>query len=272
MVFKIFIRFVAFCVCFVFIIATGQRILAVPPPNDLRSGAVTVGIGYSALLDTSQATTNADDAFLNSLGCNFPATDASVWYHFVGTGETFRIEVFRSNYSASVLIARGYSYYGCGTGGMDFPTVPGETYDMMVLDDQRDGGGNGGVLNMSITLAPPPPDQTVTLAINPFGTIDARTGIATISGIFICNNADSLSAFVEVDQANSPFIAGSAFNDIRIIGYCDGKVHAWSADLYPAGGRKIHAGRVKSIMAASSTGPYGGGSAYAEREIILRGH
>lgn len=256
-----------------FVVVAGQIVLAAPPDNDLRSQAVSVGVGFNASLDTSEATTDSDDTYLNGVsGCNFPATDASVWYQFVGTGETVRIEVFQSNYSASILIADRYSIFGCGIGGMDFVTLPGETYYMLVLDDQRDGGGNGGVLNMSITLAPPPPDQTVTLAINPFGTIDARTGIATISGNFICNNADSLSAFVEVDQANSPFIAGSAFTDIRIIGYCDGRVHAWSADLYPTGGRKIHAGRVKAIMAASSTGPYGGGSSYAEREIILRGH
>lgn len=271
MVFKIFTRFVAFCVCFVFIIAIGQRILAVPPPNDLRSGAVTVGIGYSAQLDTSEATTDADDAFLNSLGCNFPATDASVWYTFVGTGDTFRFEVFRSNYSASVLIKHRFSDFGCGVGGMDFRTIPGETYELMVLDDQRDMGGNGGMLDISISLAPPPPDLTVTLDADRFGRLDSLTGIATVSGTYSCRNADSFSAFVQIEQTSGPKFVGIAFNDIRFVGTCDGSKHVWSAELGPSDGKRFHGGKVKSLVVASSSGPYGGGTAYLEQEVILRG-
>jgi len=252
--------------------AAEQATLAAPPANDLRSAATPVAFGFSELLDTSEATTDADDAFLNTIGCNFPATDASVWYQFVGTGETFRIEVFQSNYSASVLIDFGdFRIFGCGTGGMDFPTIPGHTYYIMVLDDQRDGGGNGGMLNISISLAPPPPDLTVTLSVNRFGTVDMRTGIVTIYGTYSCVNADSLYVNVVAWEELGQFLA-IGFAAIQEQATCDGSLHTWSADIYPdPAGRKFVGGRAMTLGAASSFGPYGGGSASLEQDVILRG-
>jgi|GEM_PF-976705 len=252
--------------------ATEPSVLAAPPANDLRSAARLVTVGFSELLDTSEATTDADDAFLNSVSCNFPATDASVWYQFVGTGETFRIEVFRSDYSASVLIADRYSLFGCGIGGMDFPTIPGHSYYMMVLDDQRDGGGNGGMLNISISLAPPPPDLTVTLSVDRFGTVDVHTGVVTISGTYSCVNADSLTVNLVAWEELGRFLA-IGFATVQEQATCDGSLHPWSADIYPdPAGRKFLGGRAMTLSSASSSGPYGGGeSAFIEQEVILRG-
>jgi len=251
--------------------AAEPAVLAAPPANDLRAGAKLVTVGFSELLDTSEATTDADDAFLNSIGCNFPATDASVWYQFVGTGETFRIEVFRSNYSASVLIDFGdFRIFGCGTGGMDFPTIPGHTYYMMVLDDERDGGGNGGILNISISLAPPPPDLTVTLSVDRFGTVDAHTGVVTISGTYSCVNADSLTVNVVAWQELGRFLA-LGFGMIQEQATCDGILHPWSADIYSEPAlRKFVGGRAMTVSSASSFGSYGGGTASLEQEVILR--
>ena len=214
--------------------AAEPAVLAAPPANDLRSGATPVTAGFNELLDTSEATTDADDAFLNSVGCNFPATDASVWYQFVGTGETFRIEVFQSSYSASVLIDYGdFKTFACGIGGIDFTTIPGHTYYMMALDDQRDGGGNGGTLNISINLAPPPPPPPgVTLSVDRFGTLNARTAVATISGTYSCEDADRLIINPNVWQDIGVFFA-MGYNDIQFEGTCDGNPHTWSADMYP---------------------------------------
>ena len=252
--------------------AVEATVLAALPPNDLRSGATPVAIGFSQSLDTSEATTDADDAFLNSIGCNFPATDASVWYRFVGTGETFRIEVFQSNYSASVLIDFGdFRTFGCGTGGMDFPTIPGQTYYLMVLDDQRDGGGNGGMLNISISLAPPPPPPpALTLSVDRFGTVNARTGVVTISGTYTCLNADSLTVHVLASQELGRFLAGG-FATIQEEAACDGVLHPWSADIDSEPGlRKFVGGKALALVAASSLGPYGSGVAHIEQEVILR--
>jgi hypothetical protein len=259
-----------------FVGAAEQAVLAAPPANDLRSGATPVTIGFSELLDTSEATTDADDAYLNTLGCNFPATDASVWYQFVGTGETFRFEVFQSDYSASILIAGGNfnnpDSFGCGIGGIDFATISGKTYYMLVLDDQRDGVGTGGMLNISISLAPPPPDLTVTLSVNRFGTVNTRTGVVTISGTYSCVNADSLTVSVRASQKVGPFFA-FGYRDFQDEATCDGRLHTWSADIYPDPAlRKFVGGKAMTLTLAYSFGPYGFSDvSFAEQEVILRG-
>jgi hypothetical protein len=265
-----------------FFAAADQVILAAAPANDLRSEAMTVGIGFSQSWDTSEATTDADDTYWNGIsGCNFPVTDASVWYQFVGTGETLRIEVFQSNYSASILISDRYTTFGCGIGGMDFGTAPGDTYYMMVLDDQRDGGGNGGTLNLSITLAPPPPppsptpDLTVTLGVSGFGSVNVHTGDATISGTYTCMNADSLHMQAFVVQEYGPFGASASNFDIVFEANCDGSLHTWSALLYPPGlpERRLHGGRGVTAGLAYSSGQYGNSPPIevGEQDIILRG-
>src|SRR5829696_2832942 len=60
--------------------------LAAPPANDTFPNATTATIGFSESLDTTEATTDADDAQLNE-SCGAPATDASVWYALEGTDQ-----------------------------------------------------------------------------------------------------------------------------------------------------------------------------------------
>ena len=257
--------------------AAERAVLAAPPANDLRSGATLVTVGFSESLDTTAATTDADDAYLNTkAGCNFPATDASVWYQFVGTGETFRFEVFRSDYSASILIAEGDfnnpHYFGCGIGGIDFSTGSGQTYYMLVFDDQRDGVGVGGMLNISISAVPPLPPATATVGVNRFGTVNARTGLATISGTYTCSNADSFSLSGEARQEVGRFVALGYF-DFHIESTCDGGVHTWSADVYPYDplNRKFVGGKAMTLAVAYASGTSGYGYAYTEQVVILRG-
>lgn len=54
---------------------------AAAPGNDTIGGATTVAPGFTEELDTSEATTDAEDAAINS-NCGAPATDASVWYAY----------------------------------------------------------------------------------------------------------------------------------------------------------------------------------------------
>lgn len=58
-------------------------------------------------LDTTEATTDGDDAQLNET-CGAPATDASVWYAFVaGSDAVVVVDVSQSGYSAGVLVGVG---------------------------------------------------------------------------------------------------------------------------------------------------------------------
>jgi hypothetical protein len=272
------------------LVAAAERaVLAAPPANDVRSGATLVTAGFSESLNTSEATTDADDANMKLL-CNFPATDASVWYEFVGTGEKFRLEVFRSDYSASIIILGGNFINphigGCGVGGMDFSTTPGEHYYLLAFDDQRDGVGTGGMLNISISVAPPPPDLTVKVSADRF-EVNARTGVVTISGTYSCVNADSIIFNVDASQELGKVINiledetifrawGDSF--LRIDGTCDGALHPWSTDVYPFldpsfaySFRRFGGGKAMVGVTAHSEGPYGWSNyTVIQHAVILR--
>ncbi len=105
--------------------------LAASPTNDTFAGATLVAIGFSAVLDTTGATTDADDAQLNA-SCGAPATDASVWYALAGSDTTVVVDVSQSSYSAGVLVGVGsqgsLQTVACGPGTVAFFAAAGTTY------------------------------------------------------------------------------------------------------------------------------------------------
>jgi hypothetical protein len=80
---------------------------AAAPGNDTIGGARAASIRFSQVLDTTRATTDADDAQLNA-SCGAPATDASVWYtiNLAADGGVV-VDVSASDYSAGVLVGEG---------------------------------------------------------------------------------------------------------------------------------------------------------------------
>src|ERR1700738_5024501 len=78
---------------------------AAAPTNDTFGGAVPIGsVPFTTSADTSQATTDADDANANAI-CGAPATDASVWYSTTpATDGGLVVDVSRSSYTAGVLV------------------------------------------------------------------------------------------------------------------------------------------------------------------------
>jgi hypothetical protein len=244
--------------------------LAAPPTNDTFPNAAPVAAGFSEVLDTTEATTDSDDAQLNA-SCGAPATDASVWYVLPGTDQGVVIDVSQSNYPAGVLVGTGtqgnLQTVACGPGTVGFFAVAGTTYYVLAIDDQSDGGGNGGLLNISFNEAPPPP--TVDIAVSRFGTMNARTGVATISGTYTCTNGDSIDMFVFARQNVGRFsILGSgSFFDF---GTCDGAPHSWSADVFPENG-KFAGGKTITVTFALACGPFECADGFVEQTVQLRG-
>jgi hypothetical protein len=78
------------------LMATSGVVLAAAPSNDVFGGATAATIGFSETLDTTEATTDSDDAQLNA-SCGAPATDASVWYSFDGTDTGVIVDVSQSD-------------------------------------------------------------------------------------------------------------------------------------------------------------------------------
>ena len=244
--------------------------LAAPPANDTFGGATLVTAGFSEQLDTTEATTDADDAQLNT-NCGAPATDASVWYAIDGTDTGVVVDVSQSDYSAGVAVGVGsqgnLELVTCGPGAVAFFAAAGTTYYVLAFDDQLDGVGHGGNLSISFNEIPPPP--TVDITVNRFGTVNAQTGVATISGTYTCTDGDFIDIFVDARQNVGRFaILGSGgFFDF---GTCDGTSHTWSADVFPQNG-KFKGGKTLTLNFAQSCGLFECGFGFAERTVQLRG-
>src|SRR5919201_6219235 len=107
--------------------------LAAAPGNDTYSGRTVIGaIPFSDSLDTTQATTDADDSEANS-HCGAPATDASVWYELTpASSATLVVDVSKSTYSAGVIVVTGspgsFSLVNCGPRAVAFAASAGVTY------------------------------------------------------------------------------------------------------------------------------------------------
>jgi hypothetical protein len=244
--------------------------LAAPPGNDTFGGATAATLGFSEVLDTTEATTDADDAQLNS-SCGAPATDASVWYAFEGADIGVVVDVSLSDYSAGVLVGVGSQgnllTEACGPGAVGFFAAAGTTYYVLAIDDQFDGSGNGGSLNISFNEAPPPP--TVDITVDPFGKVNARTGVATISGTYTCDNGDFIDVFVDARQNVGRFtVAG--FGGFFDFDTCDGESHTWSADVFPDNG-KFAGGKTVTLAFAFACGPFECAEGFAEQTVRLRG-
>jgi len=245
--------------------------LAAPPNNDTFTGATPASIGFSEALDTSEATTDSDDAQLNA-NCGAPATDASVWYAFTPTSDTVVVvDVSQSNYSAGVLVGEGsqgnLQLVTCGPGAVAFFAFAGTTYSVLAIDDQFDGGGNGGLLSISFSeILTPTLDE---FTVNRFGTVNVRTGVATISGTYTCTNADIIQTFVDARQNVGRFsILGSgAFFDF---GTCNGTSHTWAADIFPQNG-KFAGGKAMTVTVGFACGPIECAFGYVEQKVQLRG-
>ena len=244
--------------------------LAAAPSNDLFAGATPAAIGFSEVLDTTEATTDGDDAQLNT-NCGAPATDASVWYALAGSDTGVVVDVSESDYSAGVLVGVGsqgsLDIVACAPGAVGFFAAAGTTYYVLAIDDQLDGGGNGGSLSISFNEAPPPP--IVDITVDRFGTVNARTGVATVSGTYTCTNGDFIDVFVEAHQSVGRFTI-SGFGGFFDAGTCDGAPHTWSAEVFPQNG-KFAGGKTLTLNFGTSCGVFECGFGFVEQTVQLRG-
>jgi len=255
-----------------FILTTASPVLAAPPPgnDDYAGRTVIVSLPFSDSLDTTKAGTDADDEEVNAQ-CGAPATDASVWYELTATSDgVILVDISASTYSAGVIVATGspgsFSVLACGPGAVAFGTVTGETYAILAFDDQLDGAGNGGTLQIVVDQAPPPPEVDVT--VNSVGTFNASTGSATISGTVTCTGqADFAFIDVEVRQRVGRFVvSGFGFTDFT----CDGATHPWSVEVFPQNGL-FKGGQTVTVTFAVACGIFDCGFDEQQTKVTLRG-
>ena len=243
-------------------------VLAAPPDNDTYSGRIAIaGIPFATTLDTTEATTDADDIQLNAT-CGAPATDASVWYEIVGADQNLLVDVSGSDYPAGVLVGTGsagsLTTVSCGAGAAAFFAESGTTYAILLIDDQSDGGGNGGLLDLTIAEIPPPPSVDVEVA--PTGTFDPQAGSVTISGTITCDAG--AAAFIDVSASQKVgrfIIRGFGFTELL----CEGSEQQWSIEVLGDSGL-FKGGRVDVHVFAQACGEFDCGFDEATASVRLR--
>jgi hypothetical protein len=253
-------------------LAAAGPALAAAPTNDLYPGRVAIAVGGSVSISTLEATTDADDDELN-VDCGAPAMDASVWYELVALADGWIVvDVSDSSYSAGVFVATGtpgnFEVQACAPGAAVFEAVAGTTYAILAIDDQSDGGGNGGNLELQVATAPPPPELTMT--VNRTGRFNSRTGSATISGTVTCSGGPVDFSFIDVFVRQ---VVGRIFIDGfgSVEGFtCNGTTQAWSAEVFGSNGL-FKGGKALTVSFAFACGTFLCGEGFTEQVVQLRG-
>ena len=254
------------------LIASAGTAQAVAPGNDLYGGRTVIGaIPFTTSLDTTEATTDANDAEVNTTDCGAPATDASVWYEFTATADSFlAADVSASTYSAGVIVATGspgsFTLVTCGPGAVAWSAAAGTTYSILAFDDQLDGGGNGGTLELTVDVVPPPP--LVDITVNKFASFNSKTSSATVSGTATCTgDPDFTVVEVAMTQQIGRFtLRGFGGAEIQ----CDGLVRPWSVVIAAENG-KFSGGKAATLTFAISCGRFDCGTDFEEHTVQLRG-
>lgn len=151
-------RFTAVLALFLGVMFLPATALAAPPDNDEFEGRVIIDPGalpFQATQDTTEATTSEADLEAASLCEGPPAKDAAVWYSITPTEDVnLIVSVEGTDYTAGIIVLTGgpgdWSLDGCQPGSIEFTAFAGVPHHLLIIDDQGDGGGNGGTLQLQV--------------------------------------------------------------------------------------------------------------------------
>lgn len=242
---------------------------AAAPSNDEVGGATALSLGDHLSLDTSEATTTADDATLND-ACGAPATDASVWYTFTASDDGgVVLDASASGYSAGFMVFEGTpspdSLVACGPVTVGVGTSAGTTYTIMAFDDETDGNNaSGGDLELDVNAAPPPP--TVDVTIDPKASVD-KSGTAWVTGSYTCSDADNIEIDGELHQSVGR-VTINGYGGIFDEGTCDGSAQPFSMGITGDNG-KFAGGKAASIVFSYACGAFDCAEGYTEQTVHL---
>ena len=114
---------------------------AAAPTNDTSPGATSATVGFSQVLDTTEATTDAEDAQLNGDLRGTGHGRQRLVHRRAGTGAGMVVDVSGSDYSAGVLVGAGLpgslETVACGAGRWASSREYGTTYYVLAIDDQE---------------------------------------------------------------------------------------------------------------------------------------
>jgi len=103
----------------------------------------------------------------------------------------------------------------CGLPSVGFFAETGTTYYLMVTP--YDASTAPGMLVLTAEEAPPPPE--LDLALDPVGSVDPKTGTATISGTITCSSPAGVDIYLDLRQRiGRVYITGFGYTFVE----CDG--------------------------------------------------
>ncbi len=174
-----------------------QPATAAPPSNDTPGGATPItALPFTDDIDTTEATTDQSELHAIAPCLGVPAVERAVWYVAqVSTDAALvRTDVTASDYSAGIAVFIGEptsaGFVLCGPGIISGPVSSGQTVYVMVFGDTV--GDPGARLRLSIEAVELP---TVAVTVDPVAHVDARSGVAQVSGTVTCTGD---AAFVDV--------------------------------------------------------------------------
>ena len=204
----------------------GVSLQAAPANDDFGNAVVITALPFNHSVNSSEATAAADDPIVDV--CNL--SDHTVWYRFTPTGN-LRINAntvaSRPDQGISVFTGtRGnLTRVGCSDyGSLTFDAIAGQTYFFMIGTPAGQPGGNL-VLNVDLGIE-------VGVTIDPVGTVNPSTGVATITGTVTC----SRPAFFELGGAVQQPEASASQGSLFTAGNCD-DVTPWEGEVAAEEGR-----------------------------------
>jgi hypothetical protein len=133
----------------------------------------------------------------------------------------------------------------------------------MVIDDQSDGTGNGGNLEMDVVESVTP---TVDVSVDSRAQVD-RSGTAWVTGSYSCTDGDNIEVDGELHQSVGR-VTINGWGYIYDEGTCDGESHAFSMPVTGDNG-KFAGGKAASIVFSYACGAFECAEGYAEQQIQL---
>ena len=175
---------------------------AAAPSNDAIDSATSIGaLPYNDTLDTTEATTAADDPSCAGNG-------HTVWYRYTPSS-SIRVDAntFGSSYDTTISVYTGspgsLTQIACNDDAqglqsqVTFDATAGQSYYVMAGSF---GSGSGGTLTLELReAAPPPPAPEVGLTIDRAGHVD-RNGVASVSATLTCNQPMFVGAYGTLTQ------------------------------------------------------------------------
>ncbi len=219
---------------------------AAAPSNDDITGATLISaLPFTDAINTSEATFDESDPS----DCN---NNGSVWYTFTPSVPMWLdANTFGSSYDTTLAVysstSDGLTRVGCNddTNGLSsqviFEASGGTTYYFLIGFCCGTGNsGGGGELTFSVSEAspppPPPPPFDYSLTISDSGSVNTRTGVATVRGSVTCNTNGWINLGGELRQnlGRTVTIRGNFYTNIDCTA---GAPVSWSVTVTPQSGK-----------------------------------